>query len=245
MNTVPHAHIFSDHLLPSSGLQAIPLQHSNEPIWISAYLLTGLVILTTVKKYSVQDVLRTLQFGFSFQTQRKFERKEIGRAELFPQLLNLFFVLNLSFLAYSVNQRFSILLQNTAFTEQVLFFTCMILLILAYKAFMNAFLKSISSKGKFIQEYQLVSGSINRISGLLLFPLLLLLGFSEINANFLLIASLVLVGLMLLIKWVKGLLLGISEDGLGILQILTYFCALEILPQLVLVKYTIETFKAG
>lgn len=121
----------------------------------------------------------------------------------------------------------------------------MILLILGCKALMNALLKAISSKGKFIQEYRLISGSINRVSGLFLFPLLLLIGFSEINAEFLLILSLVLVGLMLLIKWVKGLLLSISEDGLGILQILTYFCALEILPQLVLVKYTIETFKAG
>ena len=167
------------------------------------------------------------------------------RAELYPQLLNLFFVLNLSFLAFSVNKRFNILFQNKGFLTQVLFFMGLILLILSLKAILNGLLVVISSKEKFIQEYRLISGSMNRVSGLFLFPLLLLLGFSELDTHFTLILSLCLVGLMLLIKWVKGLLLGIGEEGLGILQILTYFCALEILPQLVLVKYTIETFKAG
>jgi len=243
--SLSETHIFSEHLLKSTNVHGLALNHSSEPIWISAYLLAGLVVLTTVKKYSFQNLVRNIQFGFSFQTQRKFERKEIGRAELYPQLLNLFFVLNLSFLAFSVNRRFNILLQDAGFLTQVLFFIGLILLILSLKALMNGLLKTISTKGKFIQEYRVISGSMNRVSGLLLFPLLLLLGFSEINPHFILILSLVLAGAMLLIKWIKGLLLSFGEEGLGILQILTYFCALEILPQLVLVKYTIETFKAG
>lgn len=170
---------------------------------------------------------------------------EAGRTELFPQLLNLFFVLNVSFLAFSLNRRFEILLPHAGFFIQVTLFTGLILLILSFKAIINNLLKAVTSKGKFIQDYRAISSNINRVSGLFLFPVLLLIGFSEINAQFLLILSLVLLGTMLLIKWVKGLLLSLSEDGLGILQILTYFCALEILPQLVLVKYTIETFKAG
>jgi Domain of unknown function (DUF4271) len=239
------AHIFSEHLLQAVHRQGQVLNQGSEHIWISVYLLAGLLILTTVKKYSLQSLLRNIQFGFSFQAQRKFERKEMRRDELYPQLLNLFFVLNLSFLAFSTNRSFNILLQNKGFLTQVFFFMGLIMLILTLKTILNSLLVTISSKGKFIQEYRVISGSMNRVSGLFLFPLLLLLGFSEANTQFILILSLVLVGLMLLIKWVKGLLLSFGEEGLGILQILTYFCALEILPQLVLVKYTIETFKAG
>jgi len=242
---VSTAHIFNEHLLQPLHQKGLPLVHSSEPIWISAYLLTGLLILTTVKKYSLQHLIRNLQFGFSFETQRKFERKEMSRTEIYPQLLNLFFILNLSFLAFAVNNAFGILFQNHRFIVQTLFFTVIILLILSLKAIINGLLISISSKGKFIQEYRVISGNMNRASGLFLFPLLLLLGFSELDSHFIVILSLVLVGAMLLIKWTKGILLSVGEEGLGILQILTYFCALEILPQLVLVKYTIETFKAG
>jgi len=207
--------------------------------------LAGVAILTTVKKHSLQNLIRSIQFGFNLQSQRKFERKEIGRIEVYSQLLNLFFVLNLSFMIFSLNTHFGILFQDKNFVFQVSFFTGLILLVLGLKALINWMLIFMTSKGKFIQEYRVISGSLNRASGLFLFPLLLLLGFSEIDSGFILVLALVLLGLMLLIKWIKGVLLSLGEEGLGILQILTYFCALEILPQLVLVKYTIETFKAG
>jgi hypothetical protein len=240
-----YAHIFNEHLQRPSNHKGVAMLHSSESIWISVYLLTAVVILTTVKKYSLQQLIINIQFGFTFDTHRKFERKDLGRGQLYSQLLNLFFILNLSFLAYMVNTSFGIFLQGKNFLFQTLFFTGVILLLISWKAILNGLLAGISSKGKFIQEYKVVSGNLNRVTGVFLFPILLLFGFSDANTQFIVILSLFLLCLMLLIKWIKGILLCIGEEGLGILQILTYFCALEILPQLVLVKYTIETFKAG
>lgn len=221
--------------------------HPRNPqqVWISAYLLAGLLILTTVKKYSFPNLLRSLQFGFSFQAQRKFERIELGKKEIFPQLLNVFYVLNVSFLAFSVNSTYGLLFPDRDFLFQVLFFMGLTLTLLLIKSVSNLILVAVTSKGKFINEYQIISGNMNRISGLFIFPIMLLFGFSEMNSNYLVILALVLMGSLLLIKWAKGILLSLGEEGLGILQILTYFCALEILPHLVLVKFTIETFKAG
>lgn len=202
-------------------------------------------MLTTVKKYSLQQVISSLQVGFGFPTQRKFERKETVREGIFPPLLTLFFILNLSFLSYAVNTTFGILFENKGFLYQISFFAGLILLIFLVKAVINGILTFVTSKAKFIQEYKNVSGSMNRATGLFLFPLLLLLGFSEIDTKAIVIISLVMLGALLLVKWIRGIVLSLGEEGLGILQILTYFCALEILPQLVLLKYTIETFKAG
>jgi hypothetical protein len=239
------AHIFNEHLLRPSNHDGIVMLQSSEPIWISVYLLTGVVILTTVKKYSLQHLIRNIQFGFTFDTHRKFERKDLGRGDLYSQLLNLFFILNLSFLAYMVNTTFGIFLQSKDFLFQTFFFAGVIFLLISWKTFLNGLLTWVSSKGKFIQEYRAVSGNLNRVTGVFLFPILMLFGFSEANPYLTVVLSLALLCIMILIKWIKGLLLCVGEEGLGILQILTYFCALEILPQLVLVKYTIETFKAG
>ncbi len=43
-------------------------------------------------------------------------------------------------------------------------------------------------------------------------------------------------------KWYKGLTYALVDNRVGLLQIFTYFCSLEILPVLVLVKFIIETF---
>lgn len=153
--------------------------------------------------------------------------------------------MNISFLAFKFNSNYNLLFKERSFLSQITFFLVLILVLEIFRLFMDKILKSASSKTRLIKDYHLVSGNIKRASGLFLFPLLLLLGFSELDSKFLIIISISMLGLTLMIKWFKGFLLGFGEEGIGILQILTYFCALEILPQLVLVKYTIETFKSG
>jgi hypothetical protein len=43
-------------------------------------------------------------------------------------------------------------------------------------------------------------------------------------------------------RWYRGVIIGLIEERVGLLQTFTYFCGLEILPVIVLVKYIIETF---
>ncbi len=83
---------------------------------------------------------------------------------------------------------------------------------------------------------------VNQSFGLFLFPLIVLMEFSKFNPLiFIWCASLVL-GTAVLLKWYRGVLMSLVVERIGLLQIFSYFCALEILPVFVLVKYIIETF---
>jgi hypothetical protein len=106
----------------------------------------------------------------------------------------------------------------------------------------NQFLISVTNETKVITDYSIISAASNQSAGLILFPLMVMNAFSSLYPQFTLYFALFSLGTMLLLKWSKGIVLGLMEERIGLLQIFTYFCALEILPGLIAVKYVIETF---
>ena len=235
-------HVFFNHLLKKLSNEAIEKPENSQLVLPSIYLFLCLIILVTVKQYSFSAVLKTIQSTFNFQFMKKFEREDSSQFRIYTLGLNLFFILNMAFLAYVVNSHFELILPAWTFAGQFCFFFGLIVLILLYKTLVNMLIVFITRQAKGIKEYTAISSGANQSAGLILFPLMVLIAFSSINSFFVLYLALFSVSIVLLIKWLKGVLLGIVEERIGILQIFAYFCALEILPGLVAVKYVIETF---
>jgi len=204
--------------------------------------MLGICLLVVIRHVYFQNLSRLGIWNFGLQSQRKFTREESGRARFYPQFLGLFFVLNTTFLAYLVNQNFHLILNGRTFLVQFLFFFTLVLFVLVLKWFLNKLIATITGETRIVSEYNHISSSTDQLAGLLLFPLIVLNAFSEILPQFVFITSLCLLGFMLLLKWSRGFVLGLAEERVGILQILAYFCALEILPQLIVVKYIVQTF---
>lgn len=93
-----------------------------------------------------------------------------------------------------------------------------------------------------LHQYSYFTFIVNQTTGILIFPLIVLAQFSKLNAFIFLSTAVVLITASIILKWVKGLVLSLLEERIGFLQTFAYFCALEILPVLVLVKFVIETF---
>jgi hypothetical protein len=66
--------------------------------------------------------------------------------------------------------------------------------------------------------------------------------FSKFNSLIFIWGGLLVLAMVVLLKWYRGLLMSLVIERIGLLQIFSYFCGLEILPVFVLVKYIIETF---
>lgn len=233
--------IFYDHLLQKQHLTPL-LKNHNEVIWTSVFFLFCLALIVFVKVTSYSKVLKIIQSTFSSNALHELEREEGKSFKLHSVLLSLFFLLNVSFLLYKVNSFY-----NLVFTESPLFmqFTYIFLILLIFiglKTFLNQFISFLSNDKKTISEYAYNSVKINQTFGIFLFPWLILAELTKFNALIFVSGAFVVLAVSLIYRWYRGVIIGLIEERVGLLQTFTYFCGLEILPVVVLVKYIIETF---
>ncbi len=191
---------------------------------------------------AITKVSRILQSTYNVQIFQQLEREEFNPFKFYAIVLNINFVIILSFLCYEINSVYKfIFLEKTAFF-QFMFFLGLVVLVLVIKSLSNRILSFFTNDRKVLPDYDINSTLINQALGIFLFPWVVIIEFSRFNPLPFLSGALVMIAAGLLIKWYRGIVIGMIEERVGLLQIFSYFCGLEILPLFVLVKYTVETF---
>jgi hypothetical protein len=239
--TTATAHIFAGHLLQREHPGPVIL-HSQEEYWPSFFLVVCLALLVTVRLRWLPRLARILQSAFSKQLLQQLEREEINPFRFYSIALNLLIVLNLGFICWKLNRLYGFVLPASPSLLQFAFFFLVILLIFVGKFLANRAIGFITGSRRLIAEYAVSTALVNQSLGVAIFPLVVLMHFSPFNPVIILWIALGLFAAALLLKWYRGVIKGLVQERLGFLQIFSYFCALEILPVFVLVKYIIETF---
>jgi len=234
-------HIFSDHLLQKQHLAPLLKTHT-DVIWTSVYFLFCLGLIVFIKVTSYSKVLKIIQSTFNSNALHELEREESRSFKLYSVLLSLFFLLNVSFLLYKVNSFYNLVFTESALFVQFAFIVLIVLLFIAFKTLLNQFTCFLSNDRKTISDYAYNSIKINQTFGIFLFPWLVLAELTQFNALLFISGAFVVLATSLLYRWYRGVIIGLIEERVGLLQTFTYFCGLEILPVVVLVKYIIETF---
>lgn len=183
-----------------------------------------------------------MQSTFSSQVLQQLEREEFNPFKFYSLGLNLIFILNVSFLVYKINTLYKFVLVDTSHLVQFWFFFGIVLIVFLFKILVNRTLTFFTDKRKVISEYATSSTLINQSFGLFLFPLIILIEFSPFDPLVFILGALTVLAASIILKWYRGVIMGLVEERIGLLQIFSYFCGLEILPVFVLVKYIIETF---
>ncbi len=218
------------------------MNFTNEQIWPSLFLLFCLAALALVKVNAFPKLIRVVQSTFSRQVLQQLEREEAGFFRNYSFILNLFFILNLAFLVFKINSIYGFILKETSYFLQYLFFLALVSLILFFKLSMNRVLIVFTGERKLITEYNVSSRLVDQAFGLALFPCVVLMQFSTFNPVIFLSGALLIMAFSILLKWYRGVIIGLVDQRIGLLQIFSYFCGLEILPVFVLVKFLIQTF---
>ncbi len=234
-------HIFQNHLLPKQS-HSLSLHGNEELIWPSLFLIFCLLLLVIIKMRALSKVIRIIQSTFSKQLLQQMEREEFNPFKLSSVILNLFFILNLSFLIYKINSIYKFVLIEKVSLVQFFFFLALIILISSLKVITNFALSLLTGERKIITEYSINSSLINQTFGLFIFPWIILAEFSKFNPLIFVCGAIIVLTLAILIKWYRGVIMGLVQERIGLLQIFSYFCGLEILPIFVIVKFIIETF---
>lgn len=211
-------------------------------IWTSVFFLCCLGLLVFIKVTSYSKVLKIVQSTFNSNALHELEREESKSFKLYSVLLSLFFLLNVSFLLYKVNSFYNLVFTESALFVQFAFILLIVLLFIAFKTLLNQFICFLSNDWKTLSEYSYSSLKINQTFGIFLFPWLVLAELTQFNALIFISGAFVVLAAAIVYRWYKGVIIGLIEERVGLLQTFTYFCGLEILPVIVLVKYIIETF---
>jgi hypothetical protein len=234
-------HIFSEHLLRSGSFQPLP-GSGGPPVWPSLYVIVVLAGLAVLRVTSFSRVVRIIQSAFSRQVLQKFSREEPNPFRLHSILLLGIFIANVAFLCYRINLAYGFVLVDSPGKLQFIFFCLILICVVVLKLAANKALALMSGNYQLMDEYTLGSLCILQTDGLALFPLIILMHFAGMATTVFMAASAALIAASVILRWYRGMIAALAEGGVGILQIFSYFCALEILPALVLSKFIIETF---
>ncbi len=241
MNQLVNNHLFSDHLLPKHNFTPLIREHY-DVVWTSVFLLFCLGLLVFIKVTSYSKVVKIVQSTFNSNALHELEREETKSFKLHSVLLSAFFILNISFLLYKVNSFYNLVFTGSSLFMQFIYILLIILLFSAFKILLNQFISFLTDDRKTISEYSYNSLKINQTFGIFIFPWLILVEFTQFNSLIFISCAFVVIAVSLVYQWYRGIIIGLIEERIGLLQTFTYFCALEILPIIVLVKYIIETF---
>ena len=241
MALTTNTNIFYQHLLPlqhDSPLIKIP----NEQYWASIILFFGFAFIVILKISAYPKLVKVIQSTYNPQIQSQLEREEFSAFRANSILFNLLYLLTFAFLLFKINLFYKLLyVESNSFTQYVIFVT-VILVVYSLKFLANKMLMIITDESKSILEFETNCFMVNHATGMFLYPWLVLSQLSKFNPMVFISGAAVVFVVSVLIKWYRGLIIGLIKQRIGILQILLYFCALEILPTLALVKYLIETF---
>lgn len=240
MSASVNSHIFSNHLLPEVSGQAEP-NMLIEQVWPSVLLLLCLALLAIIKAGAFSRVLRIVQSTFSNQILQQIEREEVNALKLHSLALSTFYLINISFLLYKLNALFGMVLKQEDSFFQFGFFFLLMFLLFGAKFAMLKLLAFFTDKYRLFADYSTSTLLVNQTLGLFIFPLIALAEFTDANPLVFVWIALGLIAASALLKWYRGLIMSLIEERIGILQIFSYFCGLEILPLLTVAKFVVES----
>ncbi|MEO5675587.1 MAG: DUF4271 domain-containing protein [Chitinophagales bacterium] len=221
--------------LPAENPVQLPVKNEYDDLkfWWSLFLLAFLALIRFSYAKDFEELKQTFRnWGLNQQMIR-----ELGvGVPLGTVLLNIFSSLVISFYVFLLVEHFKAVLIQPAWLLMLfcIVFVCVALLLRYFLLKTAEFILPFTKELKLFNYYEI---QLNRITGIYLFPLLLLIAFSPPPVNLLAIyLSFTVAAVMLVVRYIKGFSIGISYFGSHIIHFLLYICALEIAPVFIIIR---------
>ncbi len=233
--------IFQGHTL--KPIHQYPIfRNGDDLMWPSLFLLLVFACIVWVRVGMRSKFDKIMLATFSLQATRQIEREDFNPFKPLSLLLTLIFCSLASFFVYQVNKNLGSVFENKPQHIQFLSFFTIILFAFILKNLFSHLMGQLTETGPLFNEYLYSNLLINQTTGIIVFPFLVITELSQLPAIYLLLPCLLIFSCNLLLKWFRGVRFSAFEQRIGFLQIFIYFCAVEILPNLVLIKFIIVNF---
>ncbi len=234
-------HVFYNHQLKVTQFTSYSMANKSL-VWPSVLFFILLILIIVVKNSALNNVLKIFKSTTNNQAWQQYLREDGTNIKSHNLVLVGIYLLTLTYFVYKINTYYNLVFVSFSSLWQYLFLLGVFLLCLLLKFMANFFIARITNSLEVISNYQTYTLLINQAFGVIYFPMFVLIEFAGFNSFHLLTVCLSLYLLSILVKWIKGSIICITEYRIGILQTFLYLCALELLPFLVIVKFSVETF---
>lgn len=238
--TTTHSVFFGHSLQPSHHT---PVFRAGEvsywPVWI-IFITLALYILVRIS--DSKKFLKVLVSPFSLQVSKQLLREDYKINKRVSAVLSLCFILVMAYMTYLTNHYFGLILEGVKPIRQFAFFALVICAMYLIKFSTNMFLAILTDTKDLAREYGFNVFVFCQTLALLLLPLIICIQFSRYSTELFLYPAYIICLLFYILRLFRGFVVSVIEQGIGILYIFLYLCALEILPLLVLVKFLVVNF---
>lgn len=198
--------------------------------WIMLFSWALLAIVITNKTNLISYMIRSV---FNLNMMKLTKRDEGGTMSFHYVLLYFIFIINLSIFIYLFQKQYS---SKDGIT---IWIYCLIAIIAIYfiRHTFLYMLGKIFPIEKEISLYNYIIVVFNILLGIMIIPVNLILSYGPENLHktFFLVGF-VLIGIFLLIRYLRGLSMGVYVISLGIIPFLIYLCTAEIAPVLIMIR---------
>jgi len=233
--------LFKNHLLKPIHDTAI-FNNAQILYWPSVVLFLVLSLLVILKATAPQKTFRVLNAAYSLQVAKQIEREDYGPFKRVSILLSIVFVLITAFLLYKLNLIFGSVLSKNGGLFQYAFFVMVLVLLYSVKFVAANLIGFITETRVIFSEYVNNTLIINQSIGVILLPVMIIVELSPVNPVWIVLPATLFLVLGYVLRLYRGFLFACVEQGVGLLQLFVYLCALEILPLLVLIKFLVVNF---
>lgn len=234
--------LFTGHHLKSSRDKDPILTNTPILYWPSLLLFFVFSIYVSIKVTDPKKIIKIFISIFSIQASKQLIREDYKLYKRVSVFLSACFILVISFLISLINDYFGLILKSYSLFYQYLFFILITTFIYLTKIVSTLILSYITSSYEIGREYIFNLFLFCQIAGIILFPVVVFLQFSKYPAEWFLYPGLIICGSIYMLRIFRGFVISALEQNIGILYIILYLCALEILPLLVLVRFLLINF---
>lgn len=210
--------------------------------WPGIVLFVILTLYISIRISDPKKIVRVFVSVFNFQVARQLFREDYKPGKRVSLLLSAAFVLVMAFLLHITNSYFGLILAEVGSFYQYLFFVVLLLGMYILKFIVNYLLSIVTSSTEMMREYTFSVFVFCQTAAMILFPVVICLKYTRYPAEWFLYPGIIVCGIFYLLRTIRGYMISVQEQNVGILYIFLYFCALEILPLLILIKFLLINF---
>jgi hypothetical protein len=240
-NRLKKESLFSNHSL--QPIHTTPIFNASKPsYWQGILLFVIFSVYVLIKVSEPKKIVKIFLSVFSLQEAKQLFREEFKLTKRMSILLGIGFILVVAFLVQITNHYFGLILHDYTPFKQYLFFIATVCIAYLIKFSANHILAFISSSSELGKEYLFNVVVFAQTIGVILFPFVVAMQFTRYPSEWFLYPALIICLGFYVLRLLRGFIISVAEQNIGIIYIFLYLCALEILPLLVLIKFLLINF---
>jgi hypothetical protein len=240
--------IFTEHELPSRNQLSPKERTKGNDGFFAIILFLGFILFVIVRVYSPRKLNQTFIAFVNPAALKQLLREEYAFTNRSSLLLLLIYLLTFPLFALQAARNYLHGAFLRADTPYHLFSAYLLILSIVFAAYLIKILtiRLMSSMFGFQaagSEYIYTVLIFNKVIGLVIYPLVLLIAFAhQLNPGHLLSTGMILLVTLLVYRILRLIQIGLSTANVSFLYLFLYLCTLEILPFIVLIKLFMFSF---